>query len=653
MAAIYTNERWSTLTPAIYFDLSYTSSRSGTNMIYNFSIAIRPLVDGGYGRRFGYPIHCQILLDGVSKYSATLKNANPANWSSSITASTNGLTVSKTTGTVALTFRLYSSDGSSRSGTYTYNLPVLPAASTMTVPANMTCGTASTITVTKVATEASYHALTLTMNGHSETINSHASAGNVSYTPPASLATYITSGNTANATVTCSTYTSNGTLLGSVTASTRITVPTSYLTPTVSASVTHDSVGQHFSGAVQGKSKITITGAYTLKYGATAKTVSITYDGVTYSGNTVTLTPAASGSRSYKVTVTDSRGYTGTYTGTVSVMAYAAPSGTISGTRGDNTGAAAADGAYLRYTVNAAITALNNINAKTMKLQIKKRGVTTWTDAVTKSVYAWSETAGGSIALAVDDSYDIRLELTDYFGTTYAYGAQIPSTFSTIDFRSTGKGIAFGKASERDAFECNMPEELRGQLQIWGDVIFDRLEQTGQRAIRFANADSSTNHHDVTVFGGNPTSVNGFGIADTTTNHMILKYLTGTQSLVLTDNTSFASDGTLTMTRTNNSYVDATAFGRMSARRKNGILFLNGNLQITTSLPSNSTDYQIGTITGWNATNNVTLDIPSQNGNGVILLTVTASGAISILNQSGVSIAANTWCRFHISVPAQ
>ncbi|MBR6207003.1 MAG: hypothetical protein IKQ73_07565 [Oscillospiraceae bacterium] len=644
MAAIYTNERWSTLTPAIYFDLSYTSSRSGTSMLYNFSIAIRPLVDGGYGRRFGYPIHCQILLDGVSKYTATLKNASQANWSSSITASTGNLTVSnKTTGTTALTFKLYSSDGSTRSGTYTYTLPILPAASNISVPSTMTCGSASTISITAVSSDASYHVLTLTMNGHSETISSRAAAGNVSYTPPASLATYIPSGNTASATVTCSTYNRSGTLLGSTTGTTTITVPVSYLPPTVSASISHDSVGQHFGGAVQGKSKITITGSYTLKYGATAKSVSVTYDGVTYSGNTVTLTPAASGSRSYKVSVTDSRGYTGTYTGTVNVMAYAPPSGTISGTRGDSTGSEAADGAYLRYTVNASITALNNINAKTMKLQLKKRSASSWTDAVTKSVYSWSETTGGSIALAADDSYDIRLELTDYFGTTYAYGAQIPSTFSTIDFRSTGKGIAFGKASERDAFECNMSQELRGQLQIWGDIIFDRLEQSGQRVIRFANVDTSTNHHDAAIIGGNPSTATGIGAYDFVNSAWIWQYKTGTQKLSLKD------DGQLTLTYTSNNYVSSSSFGYVSAYRRSNVYMIRGNLEVTTAIPTGTNWTQIGSIGNYSAAYTEYLSVAAQNGSGVLAVRIESNGTISIANTSGSAV--NGLCRFSSAIP--
>ena len=119
--------------------------------------------------------------------------------------------------------------------------------------------------------------------------------------------------------------------------------------------------------------------------------------------------------------------------------------------------------------------------------------------------------------------------------------------------------------------------------------------------------------------------------------------------MVLTDKTAFASDGTLAMTRTNNSYVDATSFARMVARRKCGILFLNGNLAVA-NLPSNSTSIQIGTISGWNATDPVYLDVPSQNGAGILYVNVSTSGVISIYNGSGSTI--NGFCRFQASVPA-
>ena len=97
------------------------------------------------------------------------------------------------------------------------------------------------------------------------------------------------------------------------------------------------------------------------------------------------------------------------------------------------------------------------------------------------------------------------------------------------------------------------------------------------------------------------------------------------------------------------SYVTQTEINYMAAYRSGGNLYFTGNLGVN-NMPSNSTFYQIGTISGWNAVNTIYLDIPGQSGNGVVLLVeILSSGVIQIWNGSGV--VANTWFRFQVSVP--
>lgn len=251
---------------------------------------------------------------------------------------------------------------------------------------------------------------------------------------------------------------------------------------------------------------------------------------------------------------------------------------------------------------------------------------------------------------AVDPTVNTELKIVvenKLSSSEYTYIAAI----SKPDFNYNAQlhSIALGTQADRaNTFQCHMREELVGQLQIYGDIVFDLLEQTGQRVIRFGNGSGSTNHHDVSVFGGNPNSANGFGIVDNVNNHPLLLYATNTQKLDIAA-TSFSSDGQLTMTRTTNNYVNATSFARMTARRKSNILFLNGNLAVA-NLPSNSTTIQIGTITGWSATDTVYLSVPCQTGTGVLYVQISTSGAISIYNGSGSTI--NGFCRFQASVPA-
>ncbi len=56
----------------------------------------------------------------------------------------------------------------------------------------------------------------------------------------------------------------------------------------------------------------------------------------------------------------------------------------------------------------------------------------------------------------MDNAYDIRLTVKDYFGTD-TLKVDVPTAFTLLDFRSTGKGIAVGKVSEKDGFEIGIP----------------------------------------------------------------------------------------------------------------------------------------------------------------------------------------------------
>ena len=104
----------------------------------------------------------------------------------------------------------------------------------------------------------------------------------------------------------------------------------------------------------------------------------------------------------------------------------------------------------------------------------------------------------------------------------------------------------------------------------------------------------------------------------------------------------------LTMTRTNNSIVDATSFSRMTAWKKNGYLYLKGNMS-TAATAATSDLVEIGRITGWNAKESAYLNLPSQNdGAKPMLLQVSDYGVISVYGANGL---AGSWYRFTLCVP--
>ena len=111
--------------PVIPISFSYTSSRSGSDMVYSVKVTVSGISGGSY---FGYPIYCDITCEGTPVVSETLKYASPNQWNSFSSSWT--ITVyNKTSGTTSIKFRIYSGSGSTRDNTYSYSMPVISGGS--------------------------------------------------------------------------------------------------------------------------------------------------------------------------------------------------------------------------------------------------------------------------------------------------------------------------------------------------------------------------------------------------------------------------------------------------------------------------------------------------------------------------------------------
>lgn len=149
------------------------------------------------------------------------------------------------------------------------------------------------------------------------------------------------------------------------------------------------------------------------------------------------------------MTVTDSRGRTATTTKSITVIAYAAPKITsFQGFRCLADGTENYEGTYINAAVKFSISAVGDKNTKTYAIEYKKTSATAWTALASGSVYSLNQSIISASGLfSVDSSYDIRLSVTDYFGTVRST-FEIPTAFTLLDFNASGKGLAFGKVSE-------------------------------------------------------------------------------------------------------------------------------------------------------------------------------------------------------------
>ena len=347
----------------------------------------------------------------------------------------------------------------SASGTGVFN--TIPRATTPTLSASaVDMGASITITMSR-ASDSFDHTLTYSFGGTSGTIGSDLGTSRA-WTVPLTLASQIPNATSGICTITCKTY--NGTtLIGTKTVTFTARVPASVV-PTISniaAAETVTGLAAQFGAFVQSKSKIKFTITASGAYGSTISAYKTEFDGKTYSGATPTsYAVTSSGTVNAKVTVTDSRGRTATLTKGISVTAYKSPQITaFSVLRSLADGTANNDGANAKVTAAFSISSVGSKNTNTYKVEYKLQSSTTWSSLLSGSGYSYNSSTVTGAIFNVDNSYDVRLTVTDYFGSVSKI-VEISTAFTLLDFNASGKGMGIGKVSESNALEIAMPTEF-------------------------------------------------------------------------------------------------------------------------------------------------------------------------------------------------
>lgn len=272
-----------------------------------------------------------------------------------------------------------------------------------------------------------------------------------SYAIPTSWLNAIPKATSGTAKVTVTTYSGSTKIGAAVSKNFTVTVPASVV-PTISSVAVADTTTHQttFGNMVQSKSKpkFTITAAGAL--GSTITAYKTVFQGKTFSGATPTAgVITGSGSVFAKITVTDSRGRTASTTKTWTVVAYTAPKIiSFQGFRCLADGTENYEGTHLSAAINFSIAQVNGKNTAAYTLEYKLQSATTWTNLTSGAVYALNDTiVSASGIFGVDNSFDVRLSVTDSFGTVRST-FEIPTAFTLLDFNASGRALAFGKVSE-------------------------------------------------------------------------------------------------------------------------------------------------------------------------------------------------------------
>lgn len=329
---------------------------------------------------------------------------------------------------------------------YTSTIITSGAAMSVISGSNGTLGTSHKLTLTRYST-AMIHTITATCGKASLTIKTGVQADSLTWTPPITWAAQNTTGTTVSAKITCTTY-NGSSAVGSTSVTLTFSIPSS-VAPTATISVS-DKQGylSKYGNYIQGKSQAQISAKGTGAQGSTISSYSISAGTVTKSGESPVFDLSTAGDITFKVTVTDSRGRTGSASVTITVAAYTPPAVSISAVyRCDADGNEDSDGTYAIAVFSASVTDLGNKNSASYALKYRIRGTTTWLDVPASSLSGNYTPSSVSmiIPISTENGYELSIEVTDDFGPILSAYRTIQVAFSMADFDRAHKAIGFGQ----------------------------------------------------------------------------------------------------------------------------------------------------------------------------------------------------------------
>ncbi|WP_302316815.1 DUF859 family phage minor structural protein [Holdemanella biformis] len=373
-------------------------------------------------------------------------------------------------------------------------LTTIPRATTPSIDKpSLDCGSAIKISGTSASSNFS-HKVYVTWNGTKTqigTIASGTTTPSFSYTIPTAWEKNIPDSTSGIATFTLETI-SGSTSVGSKTVNATIKVRSGVVPSigTVSISDTNSicaGIGQY----VQSQSKLKFTIATSGNQGSTTTSVSTKFNGQTYSGSTFTTQAIQnSGTLTYTITVTDSRGRTATKSGSITVVAYSPPSLTNVSAKRANSGYAVdeSSGTYALLHFKVGFTSLSNKNVTSFYIQYRTSGATTWT-----KINSWANNytlnqdyKAGNLFTSTTSTYEIAFGVKDKFMNDYSWQiVTVTQTYTLINFGKDGKSLTFFGQDGNNA----------NRLTVKGDLVSNKY--------KFSSVIENTSSTHVLVENGN------------------------------------------------------------------------------------------------------------------------------------------------------
>lgn len=359
---------------------------------------------------------------------------------------------------------------------------------------SLDCGSVIKFTGTSASSNFS-HKLYTTWNNEEKliaTIDKGSTAVSYSYTIPTSWEKNMP--NTTSAIATFILETLNGdTVIGRKSINATVQVR-SGIVPTIGNPTIEDtnSISKAMGLYVQSQSCIKFTIPTSGNQGSTITSVSTKFNNQTYSGSTFTTQAIQdSGTLTYTITVTDSRGRTATKSGSVNVVAYNPPSLTnVSAKRANSSYAVdESSGTYALLHFKVGFTSLSNKNVTSFYIQYRASGASSW-----NKINSWANNytlnqdyKAGNLFTSTTTTYEIAFGVKDKFMSDYSWQiVTVTPTYTLINFGKDGKSLTFFGQDGNNA----------NRLTVNGDLAINSVKENTSSTKMLVNGGNTVMYRD-------------------------------------------------------------------------------------------------------------------------------------------------------------
>lgn len=336
----------------------------------------------------------------------------------------------------------------------------IPRATTPTLSASsIDMGQSLTISTSSRASESFTHTLKYVFGNASGVIGTEI-ATSKSWTVPLVLAEQIPNSVEGECSIVCETY--NGSvLIGTKNITVKIKVPSSDI-PTIDSVLITDPMNYeswHDGNWIQNKSSLKVEVEASGISGSSVSRIDIEALGNVSQNPFTSNVITESGEKTITITVTDSRGRVASTTRSITVLQYKSPLiSELTWIRCDAYGTPNDEGGFIHiHWIASATDVIRNLAY--YEFNYKSQDSTEWEyhqDTISK----WVSNHGFIFAADVNKTYEGVLTVRDDFATV-TKSIEMSTAYTLMDFNESGKGVAFGKVSEKDAMEINMDIEFK------------------------------------------------------------------------------------------------------------------------------------------------------------------------------------------------